>query len=216
VADLMQQLLESVTSPFTSLFASVTSLVFTIIGAIGIFGVLQNTMDTIWGVNQYKSGFLQRIKRKIVPFLLISVLGFAIMVWTGITAVLLRILTYALNPLSSTTVTVTLRITQFGLSFVLATLLFAVIYKEIPDLAIQWRDVSLAAIITSLLFTMTNSLIGIIIEFFTITSVTGAAGSLMILLPWIFLINQFTLYGAAFSKVYTETVGSYSQKGTET
>jgi membrane protein len=82
-------------------------------------------------------------------------------------------------------------------------------YRQIPELPIKWRDVILAATITGLLFTITNSLFGLVLEVITITSVTGAAGSVMILLLWIFLITQFIFYGAAFSKVYAEKVGSY-------
>jgi membrane protein len=215
VADLMRQVLDAVKTPFTSVLASSVSLVFTVVGAIGAFGVLQETMNGIWGVSQLKFGFVEKIKRKIIPFLLVSVLGFAIMVWTGFSTVLLGFITFALEPFASEMVEVILRITQIGLSFVLATLLFAIIYKQIPDLTIKWRDVGLAAIITGLMFTVTNYLIGLVLELFAITSVTGAAGSLLILLPWLFLINQFILYGATFSKVYAEKIGSYSLKQRE-
>jgi membrane protein len=212
VADLIRQLLDAVKSPFTSIFASLAAIVFTFVGALGVFGVLQETMNAIWEVAQVKRGLIERIKRKIIPFLSVSVLGLAIMVWTGISTILLSFITLALEPFASNTVEVVLRLTQIGLSFVLATLLFAVIYKQIPDLVVQWRDVGLAAIITGLVFTVTNYLIGVVLEVFTLTSVTGAAGSLLILLPWLFLINQFILYGAAFSKVYAEKAGSYSLK----
>ena len=205
VANLTQQVLESVKTPFTSVFASLTTVVFTVVGAIGAFGVLHDTMNEIWEVPQPKKpSLIERIKQKTGPFLLVSVLGFAIIIWTGITTVLLSLITSALGPLSSSTVSAILRVAQIGLSFALATLLFAVVYKQIPDVTIQWKDVSLAALITSFVFTVTNYLIGVVISAFTITSVTGAAGSLMILLLWIFLLNEFILYGAAFSKAYAE------------
>jgi membrane protein len=77
-------------------------------------------------------------------------------------------------------------------------------YKYIPNLSIRWKDVRLAAVFTGSIFTITNYLIGAILEVFTITSVTGAAGALMILLLWIYLITLLIIYGAAFSKVYSE------------
>ena len=200
VANLIQQLLETVTTPFTSVLASLIPLGFTFVGAIGAFGVLQDTMNAIWGVTQPKLGLTQTLKRKIVPFLLVSALGFAIMIWTGITIVLLDFIAVALVPLASSMVSVLLRITQVGLSFGLATLLFAFMYKQIPDLSIQWKDVRLPAAITGLVFTVTNYLIGTVIDVFRVTSVTGAAGSVMILLLWIFLITQTILYGFAFSR----------------
>ena len=214
VANLTSQLLEAVKTPFTSVFASITTVVFTIGGAIGAFGVLQDNMNEMWGVVPPKKlSLMKTIKHKIGPFLLVSSLGFAIMVWTGITTVLLGLISFALGPLASSAFSAILRVAQLGLSFALATLLFAVIYKQIPDLPIRWGDIRLAAIITGLVFTVTNYLIGIFIGVFTITSVTGAAGSLMILLLWIFLINEFILYGAAFSKAYVEYANShYSQK----
>jgi membrane protein len=182
------------------------------LGAIGAFGVLQDTMNGIWEVKSSKFTRTQQIKRKIVPFLLVSILGLAIMVWTAFSTVLLSFITVTLGPLTANATEIILRITQIGLSFVLATLLFAVIYKQIPDCDIKWKDVRLASIITGTLFTVTNVLIGVVIEVFAITSATGAAGAILILLPWLFLINQIILYGAAFSRVYAEKTGSYAPK----
>jgi membrane protein len=210
VANLIQQILETVTTPFTSIVTSIITIVFTLVGAIGAFGVLQDTMNAIWGVTQLKQTFSQRLKRKIGPFLLVSALGLVIMVWTGITTVLLDFITLAFVPFASSTVSVLLQIIQISLSFALATILFAFMYKRIPDLPIRWKDVSLAAIITGLIFTLTNNLIGAVLEIFTITSVTGAAGAVMILLLWIYLITQLIIYGAAFSKVYAEKIDSDS------
>jgi membrane protein len=207
VADLFQQVLDVVKNPFTSVFASLIALVFTAIGAIGAFDVLQETMNGIWGVTPKKFGFKDHIKRKIVPFLMVSGLGVAIIVWTGFSTILLGIIAFALDPFASGVVEIVLRVTQVVLSFVLSTILFAVIYKQIPDVTIQWGDVRLAAVISGMLFTVTNYLIGVVLEVFAIRSVTGAAGSLMILLPWLFLINQFILYGATFSRVNTEKAG---------
>lgn len=204
VAELIHQLLDAVKTPFTSVFASLISLVFTFLGAIGAFGVLQETMNSIWSVKQPKFSRMEQVKRKIGPFFLVSVLGLAIMFWTGISTVLISFISFALEPFTSTAIEVVIRLTQIVLSFVLATLLFAVIYKQIPDLYIKWKDVQLAAVIAGLLFTLTNSLIGVVLEVFAVTSVTGAAGAILILLPWLFLINQIILYGATFSKVYAE------------
>jgi membrane protein len=210
VANLIQQILETVATPFTSIITSIITIIFTLAGAIGAFGVLQDTMNAIWGVTQMKLTFIQRLKHKIGPFLLVSALGLVILVWTGITTVLLDFITFTFVPLASTTVSFLLQIIQMILSFALATMLFAFMYKRIPDLPVRWRDVRLAATITGLIFTVTNYLIGVVLEVFTITSVTGAAGALMILLLWIYLITQLIIYGAAFSRVYAERIGSYS------
>jgi membrane protein len=167
VANLTRQLLEAVRTPFTSAFASLTTVVFTLTGAIGAFGVLQDTMNDIWVVTQPKKlSLMKRIRLKVVPFLSISTLGFTIIVWTGITTVLLSLLSFALDPLSSIVISVILRLAQIGLSLVLATLLFAIMYKQIPDLAIRWRDVRLVAVVTCLVFTVTNYLFGTVLAVF--------------------------------------------------
>jgi len=181
------------------------------IGASGAFGVLQDTMNTIWGVSKPKLTYKQKIKSKLVPFLLISFLSIIILAWTGITTFLLEFVTYFLVPFASDTISIFIQVLELILSFGLATFLFAVIYKYIPEVQIKWKDVRSAAMLTGLIFTITNYLIGIIMELFTITSVTGAAGAIMILLIWIYLITQLVFYGAAFSKTYSEKIGSKSK-----
>ncbi len=211
VANLIEQILGTVSSPFTSVITSIVSGVFTVVGAIGAFGVLQDTMNTIWEVQKPKLSFKQKIKRKVAPFFLISFLGLVIMVWTAITTFLLESITYLLVPVVSNTICILVQVAQLVLSFALATVVFAIMYKYIPETRISWKDVRGAAIFTGLIFTVTNYLIGIIMETFTITSVTGAAGAIMILLIWIYLITQLLIYGVTFSKVYSEKVGSNSK-----
>jgi membrane protein len=212
VANLIEQILGTVSSPFTSVITSIFNVFFTVIGAIGAFGVLQDTMNTIWEVQKPKLSFKQKIKRKVVPFFLISFLGLVIMVWTAVTTFLLESLTYLLVPVVSNAVYILIQVSQLVLSFALATLVFAIMYKYIPETRISWKDVRGAAVFTSLIFTVSNYLIGIILETFTVTSVTGVAGAIMILLIWIYLITQLLIYGVALSKVYSETVGSKSKR----
>ena len=211
VANLVEQILGTVSSPFTSVITSIVSVGFTVIGAIGAFGVLQDTMNTIWEVRQPKLSFKQKIKRKIAPFFLVSFLGLVIMAWTAITTFLLESITYLLVPVVSNTICILVQVAQLILSFVLATLVFSVMYKYIPETRINWKNVRGAAIFNGIIFTVTNYLIGIILETFTVTSVTGAAGAIMILLIWIYLITQLVIYGAAFSKAYSEKLGSNSK-----
>ena len=167
-------------------------------------------MNQIWEVSQPKLNYKQRLIRKIVPFLLISLLGLTIIIWTGITTSVIDFISLVLLPLASSTTLIFVEIVQFILSFLLVTLLFMIIYKHVPDCSIKWKDVRLAAIFTGLIFTIAKYLIGVILEVFTVTSVTGAAGAVMILLLWIYLITQLIIYGAAFSKVYSERFGAHS------
>jgi len=211
ITNLIQQILDVVTTPFNSIVTSIITILFSLMGALGAFGVLQNTMNEIWEVSQPKLNYKQRLIRKIVPFLLISLLGLTIIIWTGITTSVIDFISLVLLPWASSTTLVFVEIVQFILSFLLVTLLFMIIYKYIPDCSIKWKDVRLSAIFTGLIFTIAKYLIGVILEAFTVTSVTGAAGAVMILLLWIYLITQLIIYGAAFSKVYSERLGSQSQ-----
>ena len=208
VANLIEEILGAVAPPFTSILATVVSVGFTIIGAIGAFGVLQDTMNMIWGVTKPKLNYTQKIKRKLAPFLLISFLGLIIVLWTGISTFMLEAITQFLVPIVSEVASFLIQVLKLILSFGLATLLFAVMYKYIPEVKIKWKDVRLAAIFTGLIFTITNYLMGIILAVFTITSVTGAAGAIMILLIWIYLITQLVIYGAAFANSYSKKFSS--------
>ena len=210
ITNLIQQLLDTVTTPFNSIIASIITIIFTLLGAFGAFEVLQNTMNEIWEAPKPKLNIKQKLKRKIIPFILISVLGLITIVWTGFTTSVINFISFIL-PLASNTTLIFIGIAQFILSFLLVTLLFMIIYKYIPDLSIKWKDVRLAAIFTGLIFTIAKYLIGIILETFTITTVTGAAGAVMILLLWIYLITQLIIYGAAFSKVYSDELSFKSQ-----
>jgi membrane protein len=94
------------------------------------------------------------------------------------------------------------------LSFVTITLMFAVIYKLLPDVRITWRDVWVGAAVTALLFTIGKSLIGLYLGRSTVASVYGAAGSLIVILLWIYYSAQVVFFGAEFTKVYSRRFGS--------
>ena len=215
IAGLVGQLIESARSPFTSVLAAIVSIAFTVSGALGAFGVLQDSLNTIWNVTPAKERTLKaKVQGKIFPFLFVSGLGIIIIVWSGITPILFNLVNIAFE--SSIGFSMLLIATSLLFSFMLATFLFAIIYQKIPDTPISWKDVRLAAIITGLLFTIGNYLFTIYVQTFSATSVYGAAGSLMALLLWIYLAAQFLLFGAEFSKIYAETMGSRSKRNKPT
>jgi membrane protein len=94
------------------------------------------------------------------------------------------------------------------LSFVIITLMFALIYKLLPDVRITWRNVWVGAAVTALLFTIGKSLIGLYLGRSTVASVYGAAGSLVVILLWIYYSAQVVFFGAEFTKVYSRRVGA--------
>jgi membrane protein len=211
VAGLFEQLLTSTASPFTSVWTAFVVVGFSIGGAIGAFSVLRDTMDRIWEVKLAKGLPLwKRIRQKIVPFFLLSALGLIVIVWTALANGLFSaIILYSIN---STLTAIGLKIAQIILSFAVATLLLAITYKMIPEAKIHWEDVILASIATGIAFTVTNYIFGTYISTFIVTTVAGAAGSLLIILLWIFVLNQIVLFGAEVSKVYAVSVGEHSRQ----
>jgi len=211
VAGLFKQLLSSSTSPFSSPWVSFTIVAFSLAGAIGAFAVLRDTMDAIWEVKSpKKQSFTRMVKRRIGPFVVESVLGLIVIAWTGIATILFGAI--RLLSINATLTLISITIAQILLSFALATLLFAITYKMIPDVKVHWIDAILGAVVAAVAFTVTNYIIGKYVETFTVTTIIGAAGSLMIILLWIFIINQIMLYGAEFSKIYATTSPTHSRE----
>ena len=211
VAGLFYQLLLSAGSPFTSVWTAIVVVGFSVGGAIGTFSVLRDTMDRIWAVMVPKRQPLwKRIRQKIGPFALVSALGLIVIAWTAIASGLFSLINlYSIN---GTLTVIAITIAQVTLSFAVATLLLAIIYKMIPEARVHWQDVSLASIVTGIAFTATNYIFGTYIQAFTVTTLIGAAGSLLVILLWIFVLNEIVLFGAEFSKVYATTVGEHSRQ----
>jgi len=210
VAQLFRELLASATSPFSSVWASFTVVVFSLAGAIGAFAVLRDTMNVIWEVKSIKiKSLMVRIRNTIGPFFVVSALGLIVIVWTALATTLFSAI--RLFSINGTLTLVSTTAAQILLSFGLATLLFAITFKVIPDVKIHWIDVVLPSIVTGIAFTVTNYVLGLYLQTFTVTTIIGAAGSLIIILLWIFILNQIVLFGAEISKVYASTVGPHPQ-----
>jgi membrane protein len=209
VADLFRQLLLSSASPFTSVWTALVVIGFSVGGAIGTFAVLRDTMNCIWDVTLPKGKPLwKRGREKVVPFVLLTVLGLIVIVWTGITTILFDLIReFSFNEILTL---IGLEIAQILSSFAVAFLLLAIIYKIIPEATVHWRDIALAALIASVAFTIANYIFGFYVQTFVVTTVGGAAGALLIILLWIFVLNLILLYGAEVSKVYAVTVGKHS------
>ena len=211
VGQLFSQLIINTASPFTSAWTAIVVVGFSIGGAIGAFSVLRDTMDCIWEVKLPKGQPLwKRVRQKIVPFALVSALGLIVIAWTTIAGSIFNaIMLLSINQFLTL---VAIEVAQVVLSFVVTTLLLAVIYKTIPEAKVHWRDVALAAVVTGVAFTITNYIFGVYIQAFVVTTVAGAAGALLIILLWIFVLNQIVLFGAEICKVYATTVGTHSKK----
>jgi membrane protein len=211
VAGLFKQLLASSMSPFASLWVAITAVGFSLGGAIGAFAVWRDTMDAIWEVKAPKiQSFTRMVRRRIGPFIIVSILGLIVIAWTGIATFLFGAIRFF--SINETVTLISIAIARILLLFALSTLLFAIVYKLIPDAKVHWRDSILGAVVAGVAFTVTNYVIGTYVETFTVTTIIGAAGSLMIILLWIFILNQIMLYGAEVSKIYATTSPTHSRE----
>ncbi len=209
VADLFSQLLANAESPFSSVWTTLFVAGFSIIGAIGAFSVLRDAMNSIWEVKlPNKQPFRKMLRQKIGPFILFSGLALIVFFWTAIASGFFNLIIFF--SINDTLTAVFNSITQVVFSFIISTLLLALIYKVIPEAKVHWVDVALAAVVTGIAFSAVNYIFGTYIRIFTVTTVIGAAGSLLIILLWLFILNEIVLFGAEISKVYATTGGLHS------
>ena len=215
IGDLVGKLLQGASNPFNSVFNSIFSIIFAIAGAVGAFAVLQDTFNVLWNVELPKNRSIKtRVKERLVPFVLVMVAAIIAGGWFEFTDLLSNAVSNGLGKtIGMFGASAVLFLVQAFLSFGSAILLFAIIFREIPDTSVEWGDVWLGAIIVSIAFVVLNNVFRFYLQNFPVTNLAVAAGSLIILLLWIFFIAQILLYGAQFTHCWAESVGSHAGKG---
>jgi membrane protein len=207
-ADMIQQLIQNVRQPSENILATVIGLVTLLLGAAGVFGQLQDALNTVWGITPKPGrGFLGIIRDRFFSFTMVLGVGFLLLVSLIVSAILASINTYFLGLLPGTEII--LEVVNFIVSLGIITLLFGLMYKYVPDVEIQWRDVWVGAAVTALLFTIGKTLLGLYLGNSGVLSTYGAAGSIIIILLWIFYSAQILLFGAEFTQVYAQKYGAY-------
>ena len=201
----IQTMLAHASEPAPGIWATVTGVILLLVGAVGVFGELQDSLNTIWEV-QPKPGrsIWSILSDRFLPFVMVLGVAFllllSLVVSAALTALSTRVLNWDTHLLG--------RILSFNLAFVILTLLFAMIYRFLPDARTAWRDVWLGAAITGLLFNVGKYLIGLYLGQTSIGSMYGAAGSLAIFLVWLYYSAQIFLFGAELTKIYANRFGS--------
>jgi membrane protein len=185
----------------------ILSLVTLVLGLWGVFGELQDGLNTIWGVTP-KAGRRVRdiVKERFWSFAMVVGTGFLLLVSLVVTAWLAAVSTYVSYLLPAPALA--LEALNSVISLAVITVAFAVIFKLLPDVKVAWRDVWLGAAVTSLLFTLGKFLIGLYLGKSAVASAYGAAGSLVIIVVWVYYSAQILLFGAEFTKVWTKRRGS--------
>jgi membrane protein len=208
-ARLLQTAVSSASQTSSGAVATMVGLVTLILTASGAFGEMQSALNVIWKAKPTGTTFSRLLKARIISLGLVAALGFLLIVSLVVSAALT-----AFGDELNTILpfgTVILSAINLVVSFVLISILFAAIYKILPDRPLAWRDVILGAVVTTALFTAGKSLIAIYIGGSATVSSYGAAGALIALLLWVYYSAQIFLLGAEFTKAYVnsrETAGA--------
>jgi membrane protein len=207
-AQAVQSLLASVSEPKKGIAGTVIGVVLLVVGATSVLGELQDALDRIWRAPQKdrKGGVVTLIRTRLLSLGIILGIGFLLIVSLVFSAAMAALAKWWGPFFSNLEMLAT--IVNFIFSFMFLSALFAMLYKLMPRVEIRWRDVWAGAVVTALLFTVGKLLIGIYIGKSAISSGFGAAGSLVIVLVWVYYSAQIFLLGAEFTKAYSETHGS--------
>ena len=203
----IKQMLEIAQRPSSGALASAIAVVTLLLGASGVFAQLQDALNTVWGVEPKAGrGLWGTIKDRLFSLMAVLGTGFLLLVSLVLSAALAAFGKMFQGRLPGHEGL--LHLADLAISFGVITLLFAMMFKLLPDAKIAWRDVWIGAGLTSVLFTVGKFAIGMYLGKADVGSAYGAAGSLVILLVWVYYSSQILLYGAEFTSVYANRYGS--------
>lgn len=210
-ANQIQILIEKSALSGGSTLSLIISLIVLMVGATAIFTEIQDTLNIIWRVRpKPKKGFQKLLINRVLSFSMIISLGFLLVVSLVVNGIVAALSQRLSNIFPEITV---LLVQAFNilLTFSIITTLFAIIFKFLPDVKISWKDVRVGAIATALLFMLGRVLIGLYLQMAGTGSTFGAAGSLVVILTWVYYTAAILYFGAEFTQVYAEKFGGSIQ-----
>jgi membrane protein len=211
-AHAVQNMLTQASRPAAGITATVVSLLTMFFGASGVFGQLQSSLNMIWGVKPKKQSAVRgALQRRATSFGMVLAIGLLLLLSLVVSAVVSG-LREKIQEYAPTLGTI-LPSMNLLVSFVTMTALFALIYKVLPAIRLAWRDVWIGSGVTAVLFLLGQSVITLYLAHATTLSIYGAAGSLILLLSWIYYSAQVVLIGAEFTEVYSRHFGSRRAEG---
>jgi membrane protein len=191
----------------SGILATVVAAVTALFGATGVFAQLQSSLNKIWNVEpKPERGIVGFVMTRVISFGMILGIGFLLLVALVVSTFLSAVDAYMIGLLPGAERV--LQAVSFLLSLAVIALLFAMMFRFLPDVKIAWRDVWIGAAITALLFTIGKFLIGFYLGHSSVASVFGAAGSLVVVLIWIYYSTQILFFGAEITQVYARRYGS--------
>jgi membrane protein len=206
MADSMEKMVQAAAKPKSGMLATVVGVFTLMLGASGVFGQLKDALNTIWNVEKKKAGGIKGfIKERFLSMAMVLGIGFLLLVTLVIDAAISAVGDRMVDYVGGEAV---MQVIQLIISFAVVTVLFAAIFRILPDLKIAWHDVWFGAVFTALLFVVGKFGLGIYLGKAAVGSAYGAAGSLVILLVWVYWSAQILFLGAEFTQVYARTYGS--------
>ncbi len=205
-AEVLKTTIQHAKRPGAGIFASIIGVVTLLFGASGVFGELQGAMNKVWDVKPKPGrGLVAKIRDRFVSFGMVVAIGFLLLVSLVITTVLAALGGYLSSLLPG--VPILMQIANFFLSFAVVTVLFAMIFKFLPDVQIAWRDVWFGALVTAGLFTLGKYLIGLYLGRASVATPFGAAGSVVAFVVWVYYSGLIVFFGAELTKVTARHMG---------
>jgi membrane protein len=193
--------------PKTGMISTIIGFVALLFGAGGVVGQLQTSLNKMWEVTPKPGqGIWGFLRQRFFSFAMVLAIGFLLLVSLVVTAVLSSFTGMLSSLLGDATLIA--HAIDILVSFGFVTLLFALIYKYVPDVEIEWRDVWVGAALTAILFTIGKYLIGLYIGTSGVSSTFGAAGSLITILVWVYYSSLIFFLGAEFTRVFATQYGS--------
>jgi membrane protein len=205
-ADLVQLAILHVRSSTHTLAGSLIGVVTLVVTASGFFTEVEDALNVIWKAPRHESYFYQLLRGRVLSLSLVIGLG-VLLLASMVLATGIRLLGQLLSRYTEISDPVIWAI-NMGVSFVIVTLVFAGVYKVLPNIKLEWRDVLAGSFGTALLFEAGQSLIGYYLANFITANIYGAAGGIIVLLIWVYYSAQIFLLGAEFTKVWAKHYGS--------
>jgi len=201
-AEMVQAVAKASETAGTSVMSTVIGVALLLFGATTVFGQLQESLNAIWSVRTKpsKSGWALLVIQRLVSFAMVLTIAFLLLVSLVITTALTTVVGHMGHAIGGSPVL--LKVADIGISLVIITVLFALLFKVLPDVRIRWRDVWMGAAITAVLFTVGRYVIALYLGHSTVASIYGAAGSLVALLIWVYYSCAILFFGVEFTRAY--------------
>ena len=206
-AEAVEAMIQNASQRDSGLLATVVGIAALLFGAAGLFGQLQDALNTIWEVKpKPRSGIVALLRERLLSFGIVIIVAFLLVASLLVSAFIAGASKYMSGLLPGSDAM--WQVVELVVSVGVMTGIFALMFKYLPDAVISWRDVGVGALITAVLFTVGKFLIGLYLGRSSVSSAFGAGGSVVIVMVWVYYTAQIILFGAEFTQVWADESGS--------